>query len=116
MEFLIQQELNTLLKKEIKHFKSFMLDENYEEFKNYDSEGWFSLFIYSLINDSNALKQVKLKSIKAGINQKDFNEFFYISMKWLRKQELGLWSWYEADYFDIKIEDWKQSTLTYTLI
>ena len=116
MEFLIQQKLNTLLKKEVKHFKNFMLDENYEEFKNYDSEAWFSLFIYSIINDSNALKQVKLKSIKAGINQKDFNEFFYISMKWLRKQELGLWSWYEADYFSIDIDNWKQSTLTYTLI
>ena len=68
MELLIIGELNTLLKKEIRNFKSFMLDENYEEFKSYSEEKWFSLFIYSIINDSNALKQIKLKSIKAGIN------------------------------------------------
>ena len=116
MELLIIGELNTLLKKEIKHFKSFMLDENYEEFKSYSEEKWFSLFIYSIINDSNALKQIKLKSIKAGINQKDFNDFFYTSMKWLDKQNRGIWSWYEADYFNIDIDDWKETTLTYTLI
>ena len=116
MDLLIIDELHTLLKKEIKHFKHFMLVENYEEFKNYNDEKWFSLFIYSIINDSNALKQIKLKSIKAGINQKNFNDFVYISMKWNRKQELGLYSWYEADYFSIDIDDWKQSTMTYTVI
>lgn len=116
MDLLIIDELNTLLKKEIKHFKSFMLDTDYEEFKDYSEEKWFSLFTYSIINDSNALKKVKLKSIEAGINQKDFNKFIYISMKWKRKQELGLYSWYEADHFDIDIDDWKQSTLTYTVI
>jgi len=116
MDLLIANELNTLLKKEIKHFKNFMLDENYEEFKSYSEEKWFSLFIYSIINDSNALKQIKLKSIKAGINQKNFNDFVYISMKWNRKQELGLYSWYEADHFSIDIDDWRESTMTYTVI
>ncbi len=116
MDLLIQNELNTLLKKEIKHFKHFMLDEDYNQFKNYDDEKWFSLFIYSIINDGSVLKQIKMKSIKANINQKEFNEFFYISMKWLRKQELGLWSWYEADYFSIDIDNWKHTTMTYTLI
>jgi len=116
MDLLIQKELNTLLKKEIRNFKHFMLDEDYNQFKNYDDEGWFSLFIYSIINDGSVLKQIKLKSICAGINQKDFNEFFYISMKWLDKQNRGCWSWYEADYFSIDIDDWKETTLTYTLI
>tara|TARA_R110002012_G_C11396506_1_gene585208 strand:- start:25 stop:375 length:351 start_codon:yes stop_codon:yes gene_type:complete len=116
MDLLIADELNKLLKKEIKQFKHFMLDEDYTQFKDYSDEKWFSLFIFSIIDDSNALKQIKLKSIKAGINQKDFNDFFYTSMKWLDKQNRGIWSWYEADYFNIDIDDWKETTLTYTLI
>ena len=116
MDLLIVNELNTLLKKQIRNFKNFMLDEDYEEFKDYNEEKFFSLFIYSIINDCNALKQIKMKSIKAGINQKDFNEFFYTSMKWLDKQERGCWSWYEAEIFNIDIDDWKETTLTYTLI
>ena len=116
MELLIIDKLHTLLKKEIRNFKSVMLDEDYEEFKNYDEPKWFSLFMYSIINDSNALKQIKLKSIKAGIDEKEFNEFIYISLKWKDKQERGIYSWYEADYFNIDIEDWKDTTLTYTVI
>jgi len=116
MELLIIDKLNKVLRKEVKHFKNVLLDTDYEEFKNYSDEKLFSLFIYSIINDSNALKQIKMKSIKAGINQKDFNEFVYISMKWHRKQELGMYSWYEADHFNIDIDDWKKSTLTYTVI
>lgn len=116
MDLLIADELNTLLKKEIKNFKHFMLDEDYTQFKDYSDRKWFSLFIYSIINDSNALKQIKLKSIKANINQKDFNEFIYISLKWNRKQELGLYSWVEADHFNIDIDDWKESTMNYTVI
>jgi len=116
MELLIIDKLNTLLQKEIKNFRNVLLDTDYEEFKDYNKEKMFSLFMYSIINDSNALKQIKLKSIKAGINQKDFNEFVYISMKWNNKQERGIYSWYEADYFNIDIDDWKESTLTYTVI
>lgn len=116
MDLLIADELNKLLKKEIKHFKNYLLDEDYIQFKDYSDEKFFSLFIYSIINDSNALKQIKLKSIKANINQKDFNEFIYISMKWNRKQELGMYSWYEATIFDIDIDDWKKTTLNYTVI
>ena len=116
MELLIIDELNKVLKKEVKHFKNVLLDTDYEEFITYSDEKLFSLFIYSIINDSNALKQLKFKSIKAGINQKDFNQFFYISMKWLDKQERGCWSWYEATIFNIDIDDWKETTMNYTVI
>lgn len=116
METLIQKNLNAILKKELKHFRSFMLDEDYEEFKDYPEDKMFSLYIYSIINNPVALKNIKNKSIKEGINQKDFNDFIYVSMKWMYKQEHGLWSWYEADLFDIPIEDWKKTTLTYTIV
>jgi len=116
MDLLIADELNTLLQKEIKTFKHFMLDEDYNQFKDYDNEKWFSLFIYSIINDGSVLKQIKMKSIKANINQKDFNEFFYVSLKWLDKQERGLWSFHECTELNIPFENIKKLTLTYTII
>jgi len=116
METLIEKKLNDILKKELKKFKSYMLEVDYEEFKNYSDEKLFSLFIYSIINDSNALKQIKMKSIKANINQKDFNEFFYVSLKWLDKQERGLWSFHECTELNIPFENIKKLTLTYTII
>ncbi len=116
METLIQKDLNDILKKELKHFTSYMLEVDYEEFKDYPEDKMFSLYIYSIINNPVALKKIKNKSIKKGINGKDFNEFIYISMKYMYKQEHGIWSWFEADYFNIDIEDWKKTTLTYTIM
>jgi len=116
METFIGNKLNEVLQKEVKNFRNYLLEVDYEEFKDYPEDKIFSLYIYSIINNPVALKKIKNKSIKKGIDPKDFNEFIYISMKWQRKQELGLYSWFEADYFDIDIEEWKESTLTYTVI
>ena len=76
----------------------------------------FSLFIYSIINNPVELKKIKNKSIEKGINQKNFNDFIYISMKYMYKQEKGLYSWYEATMLDIDIDDWKETTMTYTIM
>ena len=116
METFIGNKLNEVLQKEVKNFRNYMLDVDYDEFVNYPKDKMFSLYIYSIIENPVALKKVKTKSIKNGIDPKEFNEFIYISMKWQRKQELGMYSWFEADYFDIDIEDWKETTLTYTII
>lgn len=116
METLIQKDLNNILKKELKHFKSHMLEVDYEEFKDYPEDKMFSLYIYSIINNPIALKKIKNKSIEKGINQKNFNDFMYISMKYMYKQERGLWSWYEINELDIDVEDIKETTLTYTIM
>tara|TARA_R110002074_G_scaffold298215_1_gene469785 strand:+ start:358 stop:708 length:351 start_codon:yes stop_codon:yes gene_type:complete len=116
METLIEKKLNDILKKELKKFKSYMLEVDYEEFKDYPEDKMFSLYIYSIINNPVALKKIKNKSIKNNINPKKFNDFIYISMKYMYKQEHGIWSWFEADYFNIDIEEWKETTLTYTII
>ena len=116
METFIANKLNSVLQKEVKHFRNYMLDIDYEEFKDYPKDKMFSLYVYSLIENPIGLKKVKTKCLENGINAKDFNEFIYLSLKWKRKQERGLYSWFEADYFDIDIEEWKESTLTYTVL
>jgi len=116
METLIEKKLNDILKKELKKFKSYMLELDYEEFKDYSKEKMFSLYVYSLIENPIGLKKIKTKCLQNGINAKDFNDFIYLSMKWKDKQERGIYSWYEADYFNIDIEDWKETTLTYIIM
>tara|TARA_R110000851_G_C12668532_1_gene522317 strand:- start:80 stop:430 length:351 start_codon:yes stop_codon:yes gene_type:complete len=116
METFIGNKLNSVLQKEVKHFRNYMLDIDYEEFKDYSKEKMFSLYVYSLIENPIGLKKVKTKCLQNSINAKQFNEFIYLSMKWKRKQERGIYSWFEADYFDIDIEEWNESTLTYTVL
>ena len=116
METFIGNKLNEVLQKEVKNFRNYMLDVDYDEFKNYPKDKMFSLFIYSLIENPIGLKKVKTKCLQNGINAKDFNEFIYISLKWKDKQERGIYSWFEADYFNIDIEEWNESTLTYTVL
>tara|TARA_R110000822_G_C15167818_1_gene478974 strand:+ start:30 stop:380 length:351 start_codon:yes stop_codon:yes gene_type:complete len=116
METFIGNKLNSVLQKEVKHFRNYMLDIDYEEFKNYSKEKMFSLYVYSLIENPIGLKKVKTKCLQNSINAKQFNEFIYLSLKWKDKQERGIYSWFEADYFDIDIEEWNESTLTYTVL
>ena len=116
METFIGNKLNSVLQKEVKHFRNYMLDIDYEEFKDYSKEKMFSLYVYSLIENPIGLKKVKTKCLQNGINAKEFNEFIYLSLKWKDKQERGIYSWFEADYFDIDIEEWNESTLTYTVL
>jgi len=116
METFIGNKLNSVLQKEVKHFRNYMLDIDYEEFKDYSKEKMFSLYVYSLIENPIGLKKVKTKCLQNGINAKDFNDFIYLSMKWKRKQELGLYSWYEINELDIDFEDIKDTTLTYTVL
>ena len=116
METFIGNKLNSVLQKEVKHFRNYMLDIDYEEFKDYSKEKMFSLYVYSLIENPIGLKKVKTKCLQNSINAKQFNEFIYLSLKWKDKQERGIYSWFEADYFDIDIEEWNESTLTYTVL
>jgi len=116
METFIGNKLNSVLQKEVKHFRNYMLDIDYEEFKDYPKDKMFSLYIYSLLDNPIGLKKVKNICISKGINAKDFNEFIYLSLKWKRKQELGLYSWYEINELDIDFEDIKDTTLKFTVL
>jgi len=116
METFIGNKLNSVLQKEVKHFRNYMLDIDYEEFKDYSKEKMFSLYVYSLIENPIGLKKIKTKCLQNRINAKDFNDFIYLSMKWKRKQELGLYSWYEINELDIDVEEIKNTTLKFTVL
>ncbi len=116
METFIGNKLNSVLQKEVKHFRNYMLDIDYEEFRDYSKEKMFSLYVYSLIENPIGLKKVKTKCLQNSINAKEFNQFIYLSMKWKDKQERGIYSWYEINELDIDFEDIKDTTLTYTVL
>ena len=116
MDELIPNDMRKVLKCELKKFKSYMLDENYEEFIQYDNEGFFSLYIISILDNPVALKKVRNICICGGIDSKEFNKFIYSSMKYIDKLRRGIWSFHECTEFNIPYEDIKQLTLTYTII
>jgi len=116
MDTIIQSNMEEVLKPELKKFKSYLLEDDYEEFKDYDKEAIYSLYIYSLLDNPKALKKVKNICISGGIEEKQFNKFIYISMKYIDKVKRGCYSWYEIFTWDIPVEEIKETTLTYTII
>ena len=116
MDNLFPSDMRKVLKKDLSRFKSYMLDEDYEQFKTYDNEAFFSLYIISILHNPFALKKVKKICTCGGIDPKQFNTFIYTSMKYIDKLNTGIWSWYEMYILDIPFEDIKGTTLTYTII
>jgi len=116
MDTLIPKNMEEVLKPELKRFKSFLLDDNYDEFKDYDKEAIYSLYIYSLLDNPTAIKKVKEICITGGIEPKQFNKFIYISMKYVDKVKRGCYSWYEIDTWNVPVEEIKETTLSYTII
>ena len=116
MDALINDDMEEVLKHELKKFKSHLLDEDYDQFKDYDKEAIYSLYIYSLLDNPVALKKVKKICIDNGIDPKQFNKFIYISMKYVDKLKRGCYSWYEIFMWDIPFEEIKETTLTYTIL
>ena len=116
MDRILPKNMELVLKKELKKFKSFLLEDNYEQFKDYDNEGLLSLYLYSLIDNPKALKKVKNICTNGGVDTKEFNEFIYVAMKYVDKNEKGIWSWYEMNELNICHTEVKKTTLTYTIM
>lgn len=116
MDSILPKNMELVLKKELKKFKRFLLEDDYEQFKDYDNEGLFSLYIYSLIDNPIALKKVKNICTNGGVDTKEFNEFIYVAMKYVDKNEKGIWSFHECTELDIPLENIKKLTLTYTIL
>ena len=77
----------------------------------------YLVYIFSVLDNMNALKIVKNKCINSGkLSSKKFNEFIYLSMKYVDKINIGKWSWYEINELNIPIEEVKSTTLTYTIL
>ena len=116
MDILASDDFKKVLDKEIKKFKSYMLDEDYEEFSSYPPERFFALYMYSLVNNSNGLKKVKKKCLINNVSEKEFNKIIYNCIKFIDKTHRGCWSFYEATMLDIPVEQIHTTTLTYTII
>jgi len=116
MDEILPNDMRKILKYELRKFKSYMLDEDYEQFKGYDDEGFFSLYIISILDNPVALKKVKKICTDSGIDPKEFNAFIYTSLKYIDKLRRGIWSFHECTEFNIPYEDIKQLTLTYVII
>lgn len=116
MDQIFPNKMRKVLKKDLIKFKSYMLDEDYDQFKTYDQEAFFSLYIISILDNPKVLKKVKNICIAGGIDGKEFNAFIYTSMKYCDKLDRGIWSFHEATEFNIPFEDIKILTLTYVMI
>ncbi len=116
MDLYVNSKIFDILKKDIRKFKSKLLDENYELFKELEEDKISNLFLYSIINNNKVMKKVKLKLLNNNISEKSINELFYTTLKFYYKQENGLFSWNEIEEWDIDLEDIKNTTCNYTLI
>ena len=117
MEVIAPEILREILTDDIAKFKKYILEINSEEFSEYSSEKLFSLYIFSLLDNVKALKIVKNKCISSKkISEKKFNEFIYLSMKYVDKISSGIWSFHEATELNIEVDNIKKLTLTYTIL
>ena len=117
MEVIAPEIMKDILADDIAKFKKYTLEINPIEFSEYSEEKLFSLYIFSVLDNMRALKIVKNKCISSKkISEKKFNEFIYLSMKYVDKITIGKWSWFEIDQLNIPVEEIKSTTLTYTIL
>ena len=117
MDLLAPEIMKEILAEDLNKFNKYVMEMNPIEFETYNSEKLFSLYIFSVLDNMSALKQVKDKCIKSKkISEKKFNEFIYLSMKYIDKINIKKWSWFEIDQLNIDVEDIESTTLTYTIL
>ena len=117
MDLLAPEIMKEILAEDLNKFNKYVMEMNPIEFETYNSEKLFSLYIFSLLDNAKALKIVKKKCIDSGrITGKKFNEFIYLSMKYVDKLSSGIWSFHEATELNIDVDDIKKLTLTYTIL
>ena len=117
MDLLAPEILQEILAEDIDLFRKYVMEINSEEFSEYSSEKLFSLYIFSVLDNMSALKQVKTKAISSKkISEKEFNKFIYLSMKYIHKINIKKWSWFEINELNIDIDDIQSTTLTYTIL
>ncbi len=116
MDIYIDTKIVDVLSKDIKKFKSALLNINYEEFIKISDERINNLFLFSIVKNNKIMKKVKVKLLSNNIKEKDINDLFYKILKFHYKHEEGIFSWNEIEEWDIDFEDIKKTTTKYTLI
>lgn len=116
MDIYVSTKIFDILKKDIKKFKSKLLDENYDLFKDTEQDKINNLFLYSIVKNNKIMKKVKIELLNNNITEKEINDLFYKTLKFYYKQEEGIFSWNEIEEWAIDLEDIKKTTTNYTLI
>jgi len=115
MDLNLNENYKKVLNKEFKKFKSFLLDTD-ESFYSYSKRDLECLFLFSIVDNTNAIKNIKSKLLKNNVTEKSANKFFYSIMKFKYKNEKGLYSWNEIEEWNIDLDEVKETTTKYTLI
>jgi len=116
MELYINQKIFKICKKEIRLFKSKCLDEDYDLFKNNNQDDFNMLFLQAMCIKGENMKILKNKLLNHNIEEKYINDLFYIILKYNYKYEVGNFSWFEIDMWDIEPDLVKKTSTKYTLI
>lgn len=116
MDIEIDQEIFDICKKHIKSFKSECLDADYDYFKNTNQDEFNILYIQSCLLDPKNMKKLKNKLLNSGIKSKYINDLFYTILKFNYKYDVGNFSWFEIDMWNIEPELIKKTSTKYTLI
>jgi len=103
-------------KKQIKKFKSRVLDYNYDKFKNLDFIEFGILFFVHVVNDSNRMKKLKKYLLSINKSEKEINKIFYFFLKSDYKYEKGIFSFYESFELDLDPDIIKKTTTTFTIL
>ena len=103
-------------KKQIKKFKSRVLDYNYDKFKNLDFIEFGILFFINVVNDGNRMKKLKKYLLSINKSEKEINKIFYFFLKSDYKYEKGVFSWNEIDELNLDPDIIKKTTTTFTIL
>lgn len=103
-------------KKQIKKFKSRVLDYNYDKFKDLDFIEFGILFFVHVVNDAKRMKNLKKYLLSIDKSEKEINQIFYFFLKSDYKYENGVFSWNEMDELDLDLNIIKKTTTKFTIL
>ena len=116
MDISVDNNFWIILKKDFKKFKSYLKDYDEEKFLNYTEGEFESLFLYSIVNDIPAIKNIKKKLMDNGLEEKYINTLFYTIMKYKHKIDTKIWSWNEIIEYDIPMDMIEKTTTKFCFI
>lgn len=116
MDIEIDNNFWIILKKEFRHFKSYLKDYDEEQFLNYNEGEFECLFLYSIVNDTPVMKKIKKKLMDNGFEEKYINKLFYTVMKYKHKVVNKMWSWNEIEDYNIPLDMIEKTTTKFCFI
>tara|TARA_R110002050_G_scaffold114888_1_gene230800 strand:- start:778 stop:1128 length:351 start_codon:yes stop_codon:yes gene_type:complete len=116
MQIEIDQKIFDICKSHIRFFKNECLTEDYDYFKNKNQDDWNIMYLQSCLLDPKNMKKLKNKLLNGGIESNYINNLFYIILKYNYKYDVGNFSWFEIQEWDIEPELVKKTSTKYTLI